>query len=192
MARKNKTKRCKRGKKVARLCNDTAVLKTDTPEYQDEQSDRESIVPTLQTLPPELHLKIFDYLRDVNSACLGLTCKQFYGIHWELHGKVSLEAKTHFRHRAFTLHAALKDWMPGELEYYGPEEKFLTKWRRQVMHVIYRKEGIAWRAMMMDDASWERYCEDQEREFAELGRRMEEMERHLEELEENVNRLLDT
>lgn len=30
----------------------------------------------------------------VSSTCLGLTCKRYYGIHWQLHGKVSLLEKT--------------------------------------------------------------------------------------------------
>jgi hypothetical protein len=40
--------------------------------------------PTLTTLPPELHLKIFSEL-DSTSICLGLTCKKFYHIYREPH-----------------------------------------------------------------------------------------------------------
>jgi hypothetical protein len=32
-------------------------------------------------------------LSPITSACLGLTCKAFYGIRWSLHGKVGLEAE---------------------------------------------------------------------------------------------------
>jgi hypothetical protein len=41
--------------------------------------------PTLTSLPPELHLKIFSELDGITSICLGLTCKKFYLIHKELH-----------------------------------------------------------------------------------------------------------
>jgi hypothetical protein len=41
--------------------------------------------PTLTSLPPELHLKIFSYLDTTTSICLGLTNKNFYLIHKSLH-----------------------------------------------------------------------------------------------------------
>jgi hypothetical protein len=41
--------------------------------------------PTLTTLPPELHLKIFSYLDSTTSICLGLTSKTFYQIHKSHH-----------------------------------------------------------------------------------------------------------
>jgi hypothetical protein len=92
--------------------------------------------PTLQSLPTEVHLEIFSYLRDANSACLGVTCRQFYAIHWGLHGKVSLEAKTFNQGRYFALHAGLKSWMGPELEYHPCVNKFLTKERRKTAHTI--------------------------------------------------------
>jgi hypothetical protein len=46
----------------------------------------------LLALPPELHLEIFKHLHPVSSTCLGLTCKEFYPIHRQLHGAVSLQA----------------------------------------------------------------------------------------------------
>ena len=45
----------------------------------------------LLTLPDELKLNIISNLDRVESACLGLTCKQLYAIHWQKHGKVDLE-----------------------------------------------------------------------------------------------------
>jgi len=45
---------------------------------------------TLQNLPPEIHLKIFDIMDTITSTCLGLTCKKFYTMHWGRHGKVVL------------------------------------------------------------------------------------------------------
>jgi hypothetical protein len=47
----------------------------------------------LLALPPELHLEIFKHLHPVSSTCLGLTCKEFYPIHKQLHGVVNLRAK---------------------------------------------------------------------------------------------------
>lgn len=44
----------------------------------------------LYDLIPEIQLKIFDLLCPVKSTCLGLTCKKFYSIHREYHGKVGL------------------------------------------------------------------------------------------------------
>jgi hypothetical protein len=41
--------------------------------------------PTLTTLPPKLHLKIFYELGSTTSICFGLTCKKFYYIYKELH-----------------------------------------------------------------------------------------------------------
>jgi hypothetical protein len=46
---------------------------------------------TLQTLPTEIHLIIFDHLHVITSTCLSLTCKDFYDIHFNLHGKVALD-----------------------------------------------------------------------------------------------------
>lgn len=44
-------------------------------------------------LPPELHFAIFDFLEDIDSACLGLTSKHFYVIHRRLHGTVPLSVR---------------------------------------------------------------------------------------------------
>jgi hypothetical protein len=43
-----------------------------------------------ELLPVELKLQIFEHLSPISSTCLGLTCKAFYGIHWDRHGKVPL------------------------------------------------------------------------------------------------------
>ena len=42
-------------------------------------------------MPTDIHLELFRHLSPTTSACLGLTCKAFYGIHWSLHVKVALE-----------------------------------------------------------------------------------------------------
>jgi hypothetical protein len=90
--------------------------------------------PTLQTLPTKIQVEIFNYLRDAHSACLGVTCKQFYSIYWELHGKVGLQAKTLNRARFFTLHAGLKDWMGPDMEHHPWMNMFLTKERQIAVH----------------------------------------------------------
>lgn len=58
----------------------------------DPQPDGSQPTPTLSNLPPELHLKIFDFLNPATSTCLGLTCKNFYSNHRWIHGSVSLSA----------------------------------------------------------------------------------------------------
>jgi hypothetical protein len=45
----------------------------------------------LTTLPPELHLKLFEVLHPVESTCLSLTCKKFYSIYRAIHGTVNLD-----------------------------------------------------------------------------------------------------
>jgi hypothetical protein len=51
----------------------------------------EKTTQELTNLVPELHLELFKHFSPTTSACLGLTCKAFHGIHWSLHGKVPLE-----------------------------------------------------------------------------------------------------
>jgi hypothetical protein len=43
-------------------------------------------------LPIDVHVELFRHLSPTSSACLGLTCKTLYTIHWSRHGKVPLEA----------------------------------------------------------------------------------------------------
>jgi len=47
---------------------------------------------SLSTMPPEIHKEIFSHLGAVESVCLGLTCKNYYQIHKEFHGIVSLRS----------------------------------------------------------------------------------------------------
>jgi hypothetical protein len=42
-------------------------------------------------MPPEVYLEILSNIDPITSVCLGLTCKKFYGIHWDEHGKVPLK-----------------------------------------------------------------------------------------------------
>jgi hypothetical protein len=51
--------------------------------------------PNITTLPPELHLKIFDIIDEDESgsemlACLGLTYKTFYPLYFDRHPKTKL------------------------------------------------------------------------------------------------------
>jgi hypothetical protein len=60
----------------------------------------------LLSLPVELKLKIFELLDPNSSACLGLTCKELYDIHWEKRGIVSLAGY----HNELWLHELLASW----------------------------------------------------------------------------------
>ena len=100
---------------------------------------------SLVTLPPELHLKIFDLFSDyypVDSTCLGLTCKKFYPIHRAIWGSVSLSAWQFgddcTGKWAYRLENLLEDFKPPGL-YYCPLRvyKWLTKERyEEVMEEI--------------------------------------------------------
>ena len=48
---------------------------------------------TLDCLPPEIHVAMFDYLDLIDSTCLGLTNKHFYAIHRRIHGTVPLTTR---------------------------------------------------------------------------------------------------
>lgn len=45
---------------------------------------------TILTIPTELKLQILHLLTKAESTCLGVSCKIFYTLHWERHGKVNL------------------------------------------------------------------------------------------------------
>jgi hypothetical protein len=45
----------------------------------------------ITTLPTEILLRIFHYLRPPNSVLFGLTCRRLYKLHWSIHGKVKLK-----------------------------------------------------------------------------------------------------
>lgn len=95
-----------------------------------QASSSSAIESRLSSLPPELQLEIFERLHAVSSACLGLTCKKFYAIHWNIHGKVQifdmepltpeLRTRKHefsvpgdriFERGYFRLHHILDPWM---------------------------------------------------------------------------------
>jgi len=54
-------------------------------------AEKANVKIQLMSIPTDPHLDLFKQLSPITSACLGLTCKVFYGIHWSLHGKVGLE-----------------------------------------------------------------------------------------------------
>jgi hypothetical protein len=60
----------------------------------------------LLSLPVELQIKIFEFLDPNSSACLGLTCKELYDIHWEEQGIVPLTGY----HNGLWLHELLASW----------------------------------------------------------------------------------
>jgi hypothetical protein len=94
---------------------------------------------TFTTLPPEMHLLIFDLFTNnpAASACLGLTSKYFYGIHWSRHGKVGLSAyqpcalghANHCGHKKF-LYKLLSRWKGVDLSFKWRLDMFLTMARR--------------------------------------------------------------
>jgi len=67
-----------------------------------------------EKLFPEIHLEIFKYLDPVESTCLGLACKEFYPIHRQLHGTVSLQTKTTRNNCLFSF---LRDWHGNKMVY---------------------------------------------------------------------------
>ncbi len=62
----------------------------------------------MSRLPLELQLRIFTYLNPVTSTCLGLTCKELWGIHKSRHNSVCL---TEMSERCIQLHCFLQEWM---------------------------------------------------------------------------------
>ncbi|RDL29951.1 uncharacterized protein BP5553_10578 [Venustampulla echinocandica] len=46
----------------------------------------------LPKLPTDILLQIFEYIEEISSTCLGLTCKPLYRTHQDIHGKVKLSA----------------------------------------------------------------------------------------------------
>ena len=60
------------------------------PTMKPRQATNQTDPLTLQDLPPEIHLKLFDIMDLSTSVCFGLTCKQFYATHWKKHGRVEL------------------------------------------------------------------------------------------------------
>ncbi|KAN0121896.1 hypothetical protein V8E51_000222 [Hyaloscypha variabilis] len=59
-----------------------------------KESKKQTKVKSLLDLPYDIIFEIFDYLHPIHSACLGLTCKAFYPIHWSLHPKIPLHTAT--------------------------------------------------------------------------------------------------
>jgi hypothetical protein len=79
-------------------------------------------VSTIEKLFPELHLHLFKFLGPVSSVCLGLTCKKFYGIHWQLNGATIIYASEFAKYwvdpsekdtwwASSELHMFLRTWM---------------------------------------------------------------------------------
>lgn len=72
-------------------------------------------MPSLDTLPTEIHVQIFSNLDPASSACLGLTSKNFYSLFRDLHGvgQVSLLSRTSFCGigKQLCLFELLKEWL---------------------------------------------------------------------------------
>jgi hypothetical protein len=67
---------------------------------------------TLETLPADIHLLIFDILHINSSVCLGLTCKYFYDTHYHIYGNVLLDLRdTRIGSAGLDLVTLLMPWM---------------------------------------------------------------------------------
>lgn len=105
------------------------------PDKADSPSEKPKA--TILTTPAELQLLILKSADRVTSTCLGLSCKAFYAMHWELHGKVPLAtfsllkftpnttAKQHGNH----LIELLGEWMRnGKVPiFYKPLQIFISR-----------------------------------------------------------------
>lgn len=89
----------------------------------------------LTTLPPEIHLEIFDLFQHDQSsaACLGLTCKTFYPLFRALHARVPLVRFCWPMGSEVVVDGLLLDlisgWMPRHLKYSFRDNKFVTRAR---------------------------------------------------------------
>jgi hypothetical protein len=87
------------------------------------------------TLPPEIHLSIFDNLDPASSACLGLTNKRFYPMHRSAHPRVGLYEGTEQ-----PLWVSLKDWTPPDLVLDWESERLVSRERYAVLEEVRRRE----------------------------------------------------
>ena len=60
--------------------------------------------PSLAKLPPIVQNEIIEYLERVSSICAGLTCRNLYATHRQLHGKVDLHEFDHLLVDADQMH----------------------------------------------------------------------------------------
>lgn len=72
--------------------------------------DKDEHKPTLCTLPEELIEKIMLNLHPFPFACLGITARKFYRIHWKLKGIVRIGVHDYF-YEETTLSMLLNTWM---------------------------------------------------------------------------------
>lgn len=85
------------------------------------------IVPSLVSIPRDIHIVIFEFLRDdpVTSVCLGLTCNALYSAHQRINKEKPIplsERLTYDGGRSYvTLSALLSIWAPFTLRPYNWE-----------------------------------------------------------------------
>ncbi|KAL3424314.1 hypothetical protein PVAG01_03595 [Phlyctema vagabunda] len=118
----------------------------ETTRRSRKAEDRAATGPSLRALPTELHFEIFSYLDKIDATCLGVTCKNAYGVYQATHSVVPLNQRRvgpnklesawkHLAKQACThcgiyrceLHTHLADWMPENLEYCAMKAKFGPK-----------------------------------------------------------------
>ncbi|KAE8442826.1 hypothetical protein EG329_002798 [Mollisiaceae sp. DMI_Dod_QoI] len=66
----------------------------------------------LQTLPYDIQYILVKHLDPTTSTCLGLTCRDFYAVHWRVYGTVPFEPITSVLQPPVNhLATLLRDWM---------------------------------------------------------------------------------
>jgi len=110
--------------------------------------------PTLSTLPPEIHLSLFDTLDPISSACLGLSSTQFYPMHRAANPRTKLY-DTHSS--GMPLCYLLKDWAPKDMVLDWGSEKLRKKEKEKERgYRNFSRKGI-WE-VPKEKSRGERYC----------------------------------
>ncbi|RDW91222.1 hypothetical protein BP5796_02387 [Coleophoma crateriformis] len=120
----------------------TPELIETTRRYR-KAENRAATGPSLHALPTELHFEIFSYLDNIDATCLGVTCKNAYGVYQATHANVPLTQRrvgpnklesawsylgkqqcTHCGLYRCELHTHLASWVPADVEYCALKGKF--------------------------------------------------------------------
>ncbi len=89
------------------------ISTSKTPPYYFVHGANPSPAPlNLQTLPYDLQYPLVKHLDPTTSTCLGLTCRDFYAVHWRVCGTVPFEPITSvLQPPVNNLATLLRDWM---------------------------------------------------------------------------------
>ncbi|KAF4631094.1 hypothetical protein G7Y89_g7034 [Cudoniella acicularis] len=102
----------------------------------------------LTTFPPEVHLRIFDFLQKdaVTAICLGLTCKKLYKIacrRVRLHCCI-IQKCGKSECRCKPLHILLLNWVPQGLVFDHFAHKFVALERKEEFWKEFKREHSGW------------------------------------------------